>query len=163
MLRFHRTAIILLTFFLYELRSRMLCAHWMVMCSRLAYSYVFLMSHVPGSCTCMFPVPFHMLPLLYRFGLTTHLCLRFLLMLTPFVSSTRYSWTMTHDMTRLPFTNVCTCMSCISPFTIYMVGDGDSSLIFNLLCNHPTSVNREIPRTLSFPSSSLVKATALRF
>ena len=63
-------------------------------------------SHVPGSCTCMSPIPFSHDLLLYRFGLTTRLCLRLSLMLTPFVSSTRlpprYFWTVTHDMTRLP-------------------------------------------------------------
>ena len=62
-------------------------------------------------------------------------------------------------MTRLPFTTLCTC---ISQSDIYTIGDGDSSLIFNLLCNHPTSVTCEIPRTLLVPSSPLVKATALR-
>ena len=62
-------------------------------------------------------------------------------------------------MTRLPFTTICTC---ISQSRIYMVGDGDSSLIFNLLCNHPKSVTCEIPHTLLIPSSSLAKATALR-
>ena len=46
---------------------------------------------------------------------------------------------------------------------IYVVGDEDSFLIFNLLCNHPTSVTCEIPHTLLVPSSSLAKATALRF
>ena len=58
------------------------------------------MSRVPGSCTCMSPVPFHVPFLLYCFGLSTRLCLPFHLMLTPFVSSTRlqsrYSWTVTH-------------------------------------------------------------------
>ena len=43
-----------------------------------------------------------------------------------------------------------------------MVGDGDSSLIFNLLCNHPKGVTCEIPHTLLILSSSLAKATALR-
>ena len=58
-------------------------------------------------------------------------------------------------------TCVCTCISCISQFSIYTVGDGDSFPIFNLLCNHP-NVTCEIPRTLLVLSSSLVKATALR-
>ena len=62
-------------------------------------------------------------------------------------------------MTPLPFTSVCTC---IYPLGIYTIEDGDSSLIFNLLCNHPTSVTCEIPRTLLVPSSSLAKATASR-
>ena len=35
--------------------------------------------------------------------------------------------------------------------------------IFNLLCNHPKDVTCEIPRTLLVLSSSLAKATALRF
>ena len=35
--------------------------------------------------------------------------------------------------------------------------------IFNLLCNHPKGVTCEIPRTLLVLSSSLAKATALRF
>ena len=117
-----------------------------------------------GSLTRTFPSPFHMSSLLYRFGLSTRLCLPFCLMLTPFVSSTRpqtrYSWTLTCTVTRLPFTLVCTC---ISQSDIYMVGDGDSSLIFNLLCNHPTSVTSEIPRTLLVPSSSLAKATCFAF
>ncbi|KIM50517.1 hypothetical protein SCLCIDRAFT_145257 [Scleroderma citrinum Foug A] len=43
-----------------------------------------------------------------------------------------------------------------------MIGDEDLFLIFNLLCNHPTSVTCEIPHTLLVPSSLLVKATALR-
>ena len=59
-------------------------------------------------------------------------------------------------MTRLPFTTVCTC---ISQTVIYTVGDEDSFLIFNLLCNHPTSVTSENPCTLLVPSSSLAKAT----
>ena len=62
-------------------------------------------------------------------------------------------------MTLLPFTTVCTC---IYRLDIYMVGDEDSFLIFNLLCNHPTSVTCEIPHTLLVPSSSLAKATALQ-
>ena len=62
-------------------------------------------------------------------------------------------------MTLLPFMTVCTC---IYQLDIYTVGDEDSFLIFNLLCNHPTSVTCEIPRTLLVPSSSLAKATALR-
>ena len=129
-----------------------------------------IMSHAFGSCTCMFPIPYHMPFLLYCFGLTTRPCLRFSLMLTPFVSSTRlttcYFWM--HDSSlylRLVslLTDCLYLYPSISQFTIYTVGDGDLSLIFNLLCNHPTSVNREIPQTLSFPYSSLVKATALRF
>ena len=51
-------------------------------------------------------------------------------------------------MTRLPLTPVCTC---ISQSDIYTVGDEDSFLIFNLLCNHPTSATCEIPHTLSHP------------
>ena len=62
-------------------------------------------------------------------------------------------------MTCLPLMTVCTCIYLPG---IYTVGDGDSSLIFNLLCNHPTSVTCEIPRTLLVPSSSLAKATALQ-
>ena len=42
-----------------------------------------------------------------------------------------------------------------------MVGDEDSFLIFNLLCNHPKGVTCEIPHTLLVLSSSLAKATAL--
>ena len=61
--------------------------------------------------------------------------------------------------TLLPLMTVCTC---IPQSCIYMVGDEDSFLIFNILCNHPTSATCEIPRTLLVPSSSLVKATALR-
>ena len=45
-------------------------------------------------------------------------------------------------MTHLPLMTVCTCIYLPG---IYTVGDGDSSLIFNLLCNHPTSVTCEIP------------------
>ena len=60
-------------------------------------------------------------------------------------------------MTPLPFMPVCTC---IYPPCIYTIEDGDLSLIFNLLCNHPTSVTCEIPRTLLVPSSLLAKATA---
>ena len=59
----------------------------------------------------------------------------------------------------LPFMTVCIC---ISQSHIYMVGDEDSFLIFNLLCNHPISVTCEIPRTLLVPSSSLAKAIALQ-
>ena len=44
-----------------------------------------------------------------------------------------------------------------------MVGDEDSFLIFNLLCNHPKGVTCKIPRTLLVLSSSLAKATALHF
>ena len=62
-------------------------------------------------------------------------------------------------MTLLPLTTVCTC---IYQPGIYMVGDEDLFLIFNLLCNHPTSATCEIPRTLLVPYSSLAKATALR-
>ena len=62
-------------------------------------------------------------------------------------------------MTPLRLTPVCTC---IYSLDIYTIEDGDSSLIFNLLCNHPTSVTCEIPRTLLVPSSSLAKATASR-
>ena len=62
-------------------------------------------------------------------------------------------------MTLLPLTTVCTC---IYQPGIYTVGDEDLFLIFNLLCNHPTSVTCEIPRTLLVPYSSLAKATALR-
>ena len=57
-------------------------------------------------------------------------------------------------------TTICTCIYSLS---IYVIGDEDSFLIFNLLCNHPTSVTCEIPRTLLAPSSSLAKATASRF
>ena len=62
-------------------------------------------------------------------------------------------------MTPLPLTPVCTC---IYQPGIYTVGDVDLFLIFNLLCNHPTSATCEIPCTLLIPSSSLAKATALR-
>ena len=62
-----------------------------VTCSQLMYLYV--------------PVPVSRVFLLYRFGLSTRLYLRFSLMLTPFVLSTRlqshYSWTMTRTVTRL--------------------------------------------------------------
>ena len=64
------------------------------------------------------------------------------------------------SLTCLPFMTVCTC---ISQSHIYTVGDEDSFLIFNLLCNHPTSVKCEIPRTLHLPSSSLAKATCFTF
>ena len=129
-----------------------------------------IMSRAFGSCTCMFPILYHMPFLLYCFGLMTQPCLCFLLMLTPFVLltclATHYFWM--HDSSlylRLVslLTDCLYLYPSILQFTIYTVGDGDSSLIFNLLCNHPTSVNQEIPRTLSFPYSSLVKATALRF
>ena len=59
-------------------------------------------------------------------------------------------------MARLPFTPVCTCISLSDIYTIEDVG---ILPIFNLLCNHPTSVTCKIPRTLLIPSSSLAKAT----
>ena len=168
-----RTCFSLTIVFIYKLRSRTLCAQWTyhvtpgsltrmfpsgVTCSRLVYLYV--------------SVPVSRVSLHYLFGLTTRLrlltclmlslyisstrlCLPLLLMITCYSLSTRYSWTMTH----LPFMNIC---NCISQFTIYTIGDGDSSLIFNLLCNHPKGVTCEIPRPLLVLSSSLAKATALR-
>ena len=132
---------------------------------RLAYSYVsFSISCVTGSCTCMFPFPVSRVFLCYCSRLTTHPCLLVCLMLTLFglltCLPTRYSWTLTRTMTRLLFTAVCTC---ILQSDIYTIGDGDSSLIFNLLCNHPKVVTCEIPRNLQVLSSSLAKATASRF
>ena len=56
-------------------------------------------------------------------------------------------------------TTICTCI--YSP-GIYTIEDAGLFPIFNLLCNHPTSVKCEIPRTLRLPSSSLAKATASR-
>ena len=107
--------------------------------------------------------------LLYRFGLPTRPWLHFSLMLTPFVSMTRlqshYSWTHDSSFYLRLVTPLLDCLYLylgISQFTIYMDEDGDSSLIFDLLCNHPSCVIREIPRTLLVPPSSLVKAIALR-
>ena len=116
----------------------------------------------PGLLTCMFPFhimcspvsilvcflfPFHMLSYFTDLDLRLVYAYQFVLRITPFVSMThlqgRYSWT--HDLSfylRLvsPLTNCLYLYLGISQFTIYMVGDGDSSLIFNLLCNHPSCV-----------------------
>ena len=54
---------------------------------------------------------------------------------------------------------VCTC---ISQSLIYRVGDGDSSLIFNLLCNHPEGATCEIPRTLPRPLQLVGQGYSLR-
>ena len=80
-----------------------------VMCSQLVYLYI--------------PDPVSHVFSLYRFGLSTHLCLPFHFMLTSFVSSTRlqsrYSWTIDscpHLRLVFLFTDIC---NCISQFTIY--------------------------------------------
>ena len=79
---------------------------------------------------------------------------------SPFISSTRlsphYLWT----LTRFPFLCLCTCISHTAIYTGWRCG---SFPIFNLLCNHPKGVTCKIPRTLLVLSSSLAKATALRF
>ena len=116
-------------------------------------------SRVSGSHTRMFPFPFHMS--LYFTVMDCRLVYAYHSVLRLPVTARQLVCRVVIPglMTLLPFTTVCTCtrQSCI-----YMVGDEDSFLIFNLLCNHPTSATCEIPRTLLVPSSSLVKATALR-
>ena len=92
MLQFHHLADFVSIFRI--VRSRTLCAqrtyphhvtpaHVLITCYRTAYSYV--------------PVSFSRVLLLYWYGLSTRLCLRFRLMLTFYDSSTclqtRYSWT----------------------------------------------------------------------
>ena len=107
------------------LRSRLTCfLTCTIMDRQLVYNYVF----------CL-----HLLLLDRRlvYAYCSVLCLLFSTHL-----QSRYSWTLTHTTTRLPFTTLCTC---ISQSDIYTIGDGDLSLIFNLLCNHPTSVKCEIP------------------
>ena len=118
------------------------------------------LSRVPGSLTRMFPFRFTCFSYFTDMDRRLVYAYHFVLCL-PFTThlQSRYSWTLTRTLTHLPFTTVCTC---ISQSDIYTIGDGDSSLIFNLLCNHPKSVTCEIPRTLLVPSSSLAKATALR-
>ena len=51
-------------------------------------------------------------------------------------------------VTRLPFTSLCTC---ISQTCIYTGLEMGTIPIFNLLCNHPSVVTCEIPRTLARP------------
>ena len=125
-----------------------------ITCHRFAY-----LSRVTGPLTCMFPFPFHVS--LYftivdcRLVYAYHSVLRLPVTACRLVCRVVIPGPLTH----LPFTTVCTC---ISQSDIYMVEDEDSFLIFNLLCNHPTSATCEIPRTLVVPYSSLAKAIALR-
>ena len=105
-------------------------------------------SRVSGSLTCTFPLPFHVFlhftvtdcRLVYAYCSV----LRLLVMAHQLVCRV----VIPGLMTLLPFTTVCTC---IHQSCIYTVGDEDSFLIFNLLCNHPTSVTCKIPRTLPRP------------
>ena len=99
-LRFHRNDCFTDNCFLLRVRSRTLCAQWTchvlwirlshipvphVTFSGLAYLVFQLpVSRATGSCTHMFPFPFHVFPLLYRYGLSTCprilVCLPFLLL-----------------------------------------------------------------------------------
>ena len=128
-------------FFSYAHRRYALNGHLCVTCLRFAY-----LSRAVGPLTRTSPFPFHVFPYLYYYGPSTRLRLHFLFTFTSFGPSTRlqsrYSWTLTRTMTRLSFMTLCTC---ISQSDIYTIGDGDLSLIFNLLCNHPTSVKCKIP------------------
>ena len=123
--------------------------------------------------TCSFPVS--LLSLLTRtLTFLTYVFLllarRLVLMLTftayaflfQFVDSSPVSVFLDSDssLTHFPFTNICTCIS--QDHYIYGLEMGLLP-IFNLLCNHPKGVTCEIPRTLLVLSSSLAKATALRF
>ena len=164
LLRFHHTIVILLTFFFYELRSRTLCTQWTYHVTPARLLVRFLLCHMfparvlvcPQSrFTCIFTLLFWAVDssMLTILSYAYSFCL---------VDSSAESLFLDYDssMTHFPFMTLCTC---ISQSDIYTIEDGDSSLIFNLLCNHPKGVTCEIPRTLLVPSSSLAKATASRF
>ena len=58
------------------------------------------------------------------------------------------NWTLFVSLTFTALTPVCTC----SPFTCIYTGLEMGTIpIFNLLCNHPSVVTCEIPRTLARP------------
>ena len=124
---------------------------------------------------------------LYKYGLMTRLRLPSFSVLSPFVSSTRqftfsrlclspfvlltrlqtrYFWnpdSLVYLRLVCLSPDVCTCiLVCCSP-SIYTDWGWRLFSIFNLLCNHPKGATCEIPRTLLILSSSLAKATALRF
>ena len=87
-----------------------------------------------------------------------HLCLSYYSLSTRLLS--RYFWTLTRY-----WVISLSCIFVLVPCILLYIRVGDVGLfpIFNLLCNHPKGVTCEIPRTLLVLSSSLVKATALRF
>ena len=104
---------------------------------RLLVCYWFTYSYVPISFSCV---------LLYFTGMDCRLiCAYCFILCLPF-STCRL--VIPGLMTCVLLTPICTC---ISQSSIYTVGDEDSFLIFNLLCNHPTSVTCKIPRTLPHP------------
>ena len=98
LLRFHRTIIILLTFFLLRVTlADTVCSMDVPRDSGSLTRTFSFMSHVPGSCTCMSPIPFHM-----SFHFTVSDCRliyayisRLCLLLSTRLQS-HYSWTMTH-------------------------------------------------------------------
>ena len=112
-----------------------------------------------GSLTRVFPFPFHMS--LYFTIMDCRLVYAYLSILCLPITTRQLICRLVIPrlMTPLPLVSVCTCT--YQP-DIYTIADEDSFLIFNLLCNHPTSVTCKIPCTLQVPSSSLAKAIALR-
>ena len=141
-----------------------------ITCHRLVYSYVPFPSYMfPLTCTCTDIdcrlVSGYLTVPCFPFYLVDSYTYMFSLMPLSFCSSStrlssRYSWTLTRYWVISPFC-IFVLVSRILP--IYTGWRCGLFPIFNLLCNHPKGVTCEIPRTLLVLSSSLAKATALRF
>ena len=124
-----------------------------ITCLWFAYS-----SRVTSPLTRMFPFPFHVSPYFTVMDCRLVYAYRSVLRL-PFTTRRLVCRVVIPRlMTLLPLTTVCTC---IYQPGIYTVGDEDSFLIFNLLCNHPTSATCEIPHMLRAYRSTRVGWTSL--
>ena len=93
-------AMLIIFLFFYEYARGCYALNGRVMCSRLAYLvFPFPISRATGSCTCMFPFPFHVFLYVSSFGLSTCLWLRTYSMFPPSSRRLVYAY---HYFLRLP-------------------------------------------------------------